>query len=294
MDTYAQNLRRLFYRAHPRSQQGSRETEEFGRSILAYQFVAGLLPEIRRRLAGQEGTFDQFLVRARFEEAKLKELGSPDQNPTPKKTQPQQRSSGGGEQGSTTTPPPRNQPSKTGSVWCYHCRGSGHIAKHCPMKGRTAPEESRGGGGGGGKGPAHNMATLVVSDDPPSAGETRDQLGEKVERLQKELQEAEMEKALADTMATMWVLTTEGDQGDAVLGPTLSATVLLEGVPVSALLDTCSPVTNVSMDFLLQALKEQRVAGQSPAEWAQTVRERLQPPSLSLQNYGGDRLSIIR
>lgn len=59
-----------------------------------------------------------------------------------------------------------------------------------------------------------------------------------MKRLRKELQEAEVEKALAEAMATMRILTAEGGQGDAVLGPTLSATVLLEGVPVSAPLDT--------------------------------------------------------
>lgn len=41
----------------------------------------------------------------------------------------------------------------------------------------------------------------------------------------------------------------------------LFATVLLEGLPVSTLLDMGWHVTIVSMDFLLQALKEQWVHG---------------------------------
>ena len=44
------------------------------RSVLSSQFVAGLLPEIKRKVAGVEGNAEQLLTRARFEEAKLKEL----------------------------------------------------------------------------------------------------------------------------------------------------------------------------------------------------------------------------
>lgn len=74
VDDYAQDLRRLFYRAYPKAQQGSSEAEEMGRSVLSSQFVAGLLPEIKRKVAGVEGNVEQLLTRARFEEAKLKEL----------------------------------------------------------------------------------------------------------------------------------------------------------------------------------------------------------------------------
>ena len=53
-----------------------------GRTVLAYQFVAGLLPDIRIKVAGTEGTFDQLLMKARFEEAKLRDLGPLVQTPT--------------------------------------------------------------------------------------------------------------------------------------------------------------------------------------------------------------------
>lgn len=70
VDSYAQDLRRLFYRAYPRAQQGAQETEDFGRSVLTCQFVVGLEPDIHVKLAGMEGMFDQLLTKARFEEAK--------------------------------------------------------------------------------------------------------------------------------------------------------------------------------------------------------------------------------
>ena len=42
--------------------------------MLVYQFVAGLTPALRTKVAGVEGNFDQLLVKARFEEAKIRDL----------------------------------------------------------------------------------------------------------------------------------------------------------------------------------------------------------------------------
>ena len=75
MDTFAQELRSLFRKAYPPAQRGSEEAETMGRAVLANQFLAGLHPELKGKLAGQEGTFDQLLARARFEEAKLRDFG---------------------------------------------------------------------------------------------------------------------------------------------------------------------------------------------------------------------------
>jgi len=44
---------------------------------LTYQFVAGLKPGIRLKVAGNEGSFDQLLLKARLEEAKLRDLRVP-------------------------------------------------------------------------------------------------------------------------------------------------------------------------------------------------------------------------
>ena len=45
-----------------------------GRSVLAYQLVAGLSSVLRSKIAGMEGTFDELLIWARFEEAKICDL----------------------------------------------------------------------------------------------------------------------------------------------------------------------------------------------------------------------------
>ena len=58
VDRYTQDLRRLFYKACPRASQGTEEAEDLGQSVLAYQFVAGLTPALRTKIAGVEGNFD--------------------------------------------------------------------------------------------------------------------------------------------------------------------------------------------------------------------------------------------
>ena len=74
VDEYTQDGWRLFYLAYPWAQQGTQETEDLGCTVLAYQFVAGLKLNLKYKLAGIEGTFNKLLVKARFEEAKARDL----------------------------------------------------------------------------------------------------------------------------------------------------------------------------------------------------------------------------
>ena len=74
VDSYAQALRVLFYKAYPSAQRGSAEAEDMGKAVLSSQFVSGLLPEIKSKVAGSEGDFDALLAKAWLEEAKLRDL----------------------------------------------------------------------------------------------------------------------------------------------------------------------------------------------------------------------------
>ena len=86
VDSYAQDLRKLFYQAYSRAQQEGGGAEIMGQSVLAYQFVAGLTGDLKAKLVGCEGTFDELLVKARFEEARLRDVvrvGNPKTHQTP-------------------------------------------------------------------------------------------------------------------------------------------------------------------------------------------------------------------
>ena len=47
------------------------------RTMLANQFAVGLRQKIKIKVAGIEGNFEQLLAKAKFEEAKLRDLGGP-------------------------------------------------------------------------------------------------------------------------------------------------------------------------------------------------------------------------
>ena len=50
----------------------------------------------------------------------------------------------------------------------------------------------------------------------------------------------------------------------------------------------------MSLQFLMESLAKQRPEGQSPADWKALVEQRLEQPTMTLQNYGGERLNIVR
>ena len=84
VDEYAQDLRVLFYKAYPYAQQGTQEAEKLRQMVLTNQFVTGLREDIKIKVVGVEGSFDQMLTRARFEEAKLRDLSNNETRPLSK------------------------------------------------------------------------------------------------------------------------------------------------------------------------------------------------------------------
>ena len=64
VDDYAQELRKLFYRAYSTAQDAGNGAEAMGRSVLAYQFVAGLRDKLKAKLVGQSGSFEELLRRS--------------------------------------------------------------------------------------------------------------------------------------------------------------------------------------------------------------------------------------
>ena len=152
-----------------------------------------------------------------------------------------------------------------------------------------------------------------------------EQVQGKVAQLQKELQAAELEESLVKATVTTNILCSdltpkeckEGAQpvlgptlkteiqvegkalkeckegAEPVLGPTLKTEIQVEGKVVEALIDTGSPVSLVSIDFLLQALKAQIGTAGTPAEQAQALKRRMEPPTTTIRNFGGQEVNVI-
>ena len=103
VDTFPQELRPLFQKAYPPAQKGSEEAETMGHAVLTNQFISGLRPELKSKLAGHQGSFDQLLARARFKEAKQQEFAAERERSS------SSRSYGrGSEEWSSTKTPPKN------------------------------------------------------------------------------------------------------------------------------------------------------------------------------------------
>ena len=119
-----------------------------------------------------------------------------------------------------------------------------------------------------------------------SALTSADQDQRKMAELRRELQQLETSTALQ--VKSEELPAKEADP-DSRLGPTVFADVLANGAPTRALVDTGSPATIISMDFVLNIFADQKDRQQHPEQ----VMKRFSPPEVSLRNYGGDPLSII-
>lgn len=114
--------------------------------------------------------------------------------------------------------------------------------------------------------------------------------GRSISDLKHQLREAELENELTSVTATLHGI--KPATTSTKLGPTPTARVQLEGAEAEALLDTGSPVSIVSLQFLLEVLAKQRQKDRSPAAWRAMVEQRLESPTVTLQNY--TELPILR
>jgi hypothetical protein len=79
----------------------------------------------------------------------------------------------------------------------------------------------------------------------------------------------------------------------SILGPIPTATVSVEGNPAKALIDTGSPVSIISLEFLVKMLASEE-EGQSPEVIRESVKSRLQPAPFHLKSYSGQNLLIVK
>ena len=137
VDAYAQDLRQLFHQAYSQVQHEGPGAEKMGHSVLTYQFVAGLVDQLKMKLVGSEGSFEELLARAWFEEAKGRELPNLRSNPTPKQTFPTNHQDlPAKDQRTGMTSPQPTVPRK--GRQCFNCGLEGHMARSCPY-----PKSSR-------------------------------------------------------------------------------------------------------------------------------------------------------
>ena len=148
VDAYAQELCKLFSKAYATTTRGGSEAEKMGRTVLASQFVSGLRSELKSKVVGSEGSLEQLLAKARFEEAKRKELLNvqPPKRPTPAASGQNQN------QDNSPRSDPKHGSSSSNSTrgssestWkCYRCGRPGHVARACPYPKPSKGQEAHG------------------------------------------------------------------------------------------------------------------------------------------------------
>ena len=243
--------------------------------------MVGLLPDIKAKIVGSEGDFNQLLLKARFEEVKLCELGVIQSSPPVSVTQNtpniprftfisrQQRSSGA-------------RLNYNVSPRCYNCGSTFHLIRQCSHlvknKNTETPDKK-----GNESRDSNHVSNITLAKESPwnnynEDGESRDDISSELDEI----------------IATMHGITPDNVTGRVQLGPTLTAMIEVEGEVIEALLDTGSPVTIIRLETLLQILAKKRCSSETPAEWRATVESCLEPSAVVLQNYSADKLRVVR
>ena len=280
VDSYAQDLRRLFNRAYS-SVSASGDGDQMRQSVLAYQFVAGLRSELKAKLVGREGTFEQLLEVARFEEARFRDVVQQERatrrNSTPSSGPPP---TGGTPRQDTLTSTSSRLTART----CYHCGATGHIARDCPQRGRGAPKESQSQTQGRMQSKTQGQNTDNSKKQKVGVGLLQPGSGGTLSPPASDV----LGQALAQAMTTLFGVSPAAKDRDSTMGPTLTSLAYLDRTPTAALVDTGSPVSIVSSDFFLKAAAAKKEPSQTPSAWREAVKRRVQPTTMSLRSYGGD------
>ena len=300
MDEFAQELRKLFSKAYSRSTRGGPEAEALGQSMLSNQFVMGLRPELKTKMVGMEGSFEELLIKSRFEEAKNREVAAvknssghpqsvwakkPGGTTSDEKRKPLGKPNG--PKGTMNAVPEETSPA-TGlkfskSRKCFNCGMEGHMARAC-----TYPRQTRGDHEARGRrNPGTGTVTTIQSGEKL--------LKERIEELRKEFHALEVAGAVEQTSGTMSTVEAEeeGEATGARLGPAVFATVGVNGVETKALVDTGSPATIVSLDFVMTVLAKPKKSEVTPAQWREETMRKFSAPDVTHKSYGGQRVDII-
>ena len=122
------------------------------------------------------------------------------------------------------------------------------------------------------------MSTLVEEDNDATI--------DLLEKLETKLKQR-------DCTGVLNTVAAEPGGGDNRLGPNTMAKIYVSGVLTQALVDTGSPATIASLEFMLDIFFSQRKESQTPAQWREDTEKRFQRPSVLLKAYSGHRLDIM-
>ena len=248
VDQFAQELRKFFNLAYAGAACEGPQAERMGQTLLKDQFVAGLRPELKRKLIEVDAGLEELILKAKFEEAKSVELTVKKSQTRDTLTPKTVQTTGGTITASVPVTSTRSGPTssvgtRSGKVKCFNCGMESHIVRNCPYPRKGRREEEAHGQRRG-----TTMSALVGDEDD---------LEERVRELEQRLQEARVKLAVHGRLQ-MNTMSVGGQCDKSVL-----AEVRVNGGPTQTLIDTGSPATTVSLDYVLDLFSADKREGQT-------------------------------
>lgn len=186
----------------------------------------------------------------------------------PPQNKDQSASSQSAKQKEDSEPRPERSPSASGGynlrAYCHKCGHKGHLARHCR---NTRPKQEA-------SGRSENLKVAAVKTVEAEDEFTEAQLEEMLARCRLRNEREQVGSAYANTCT----VTTESEESNKVVGPTLFLDVEIEGVSVEAVVDCGSPATIISRSMLHEIARNLRRTGKPLPE--------LSKPSIKV--YGKD------
>ena len=156
VEQFVQDLHKLFNWAYAQATREGPQAERMGQILLANQFVAGLCPELKWKLISVDGSLEELVLKARFEEAKGREFAgqvggaqpvgelSPKHRGVAKRPAP--ATTPGGQLQTDRKPEEQStQGARTIRGKCFNCGIEGHLSRACPyLKKKRQEEAARG------------------------------------------------------------------------------------------------------------------------------------------------------
>ena len=68
MDQFAQDLQKLYNLSYAGATSECPQAERMGQTVLVNQFITGLRPDVKRKFISTEGSLEELILKARFEE----------------------------------------------------------------------------------------------------------------------------------------------------------------------------------------------------------------------------------
>ena len=261
VDQYAQDFESLFEKSYGRRSGMDLSSKEMLKRDL---FVQGLTLKWQEKVLPSAATFSDALHQARLAEEQHKQLGEIHKGRVQERPQPKKATGKptdpGSATGETTQSGTSSTPTSTASRLgrCFKCGSLRHKARECPQ--RQPPTESSGRAGTR----TPTSSTVTAARNSPA-----ESLEDRCPRLQKEWRTAEHQRMSADYQTYAEVGKVTG-----AIGPLFYATVMVEGMPVEAMLDPGSSATIIPYSVFKGIGKKARIPSES-----------LQPPDVTLRDY---------